>query len=115
MRFTLLSLSILCFSMGFAQGSVSLDSCRNMALRNNKEMRIANEKVQQSVYQNKEAQAAYLPSLDFTGSYMYNQKQLSVFDSDQLLPTKNFNLATGKYDYNLVINPVTGKPLQLPD
>lgn len=116
MRFPLLLISLLCCSVGFSQIPVlSLDSCRNMALRNNKEIRIANERIQTAVYQKKEAKAAYLPGIDFSGAYMYNQKKISVFDSDQLLPTKSFNLQTGKYEYNLVIDPSTGKPLQTPD
>ena len=48
-------------------------------------------------------------------SYMYDQKKISIFDSDQLLPTKIFNPATGKYEYNLAINPSTGKPIQTAD
>ncbi|MEG0700855.1 MAG: TolC family protein [Muribaculaceae bacterium] len=90
---------------------VSLDSCRNMALRNNKEIRIADERIQSSKYQKQEARAAYLPAIDFSGTYMYNQKELSIFDSDQLLPTKSFDPKTGTYKYNLVMDPATGKPV----
>lgn len=116
MRFPLLLISLLCYTVSSAQVSVlSLDSCRNMALRNNKEIRIANERIRTAGYHKKEAKAAYLPGIDFSGMYMYNQKKISVFDSDQLLPTKTFNLQTGKYEYNLVIDPLTGKPLQTPD
>lgn len=94
---------------------MSLDSCRTMALANNKQMRIAAERIKEAHYRNKEAAAAYLPALDFAGGYVYNQKNLSVFDSDQLLPTKSFNVETGSYDYNLVNNPVTGEPVKSPD
>ncbi|MDD2961100.1 MAG: TolC family protein [Muribaculaceae bacterium] len=114
MRFSLIILSFLCCFAGSAQ-EISLDSCRNMAIHNNKTMRIANEKIIKASYQNQEARAAYLPGIDFVGSYMYNQKELSIFDSDQLLPTKSFNLQTGKYEYNLVVDPSTGKPIQTPD
>ena len=55
-----------------------LDSCRNMALRNNKNMQIAREKIRGAEYQKKEAFAAYLPGIDFTGMYMYNQKDISL-------------------------------------
>ncbi len=94
---------------------VSLDSCRSMALAYNKQMRIADEKVKGSGYQRKEASAAYFPSIDFTGGYLYNQKKLSIFDSDQLLPTKTFDLETQSYQFNLVKNPVTGEPIKGPD
>ncbi len=64
-------------------------------------------------YQNREAFAAYLPSIDFAGGYMYNQKELSIFSSDQLLPTKTFNLEKQTYEFNLVKNPVTGEPIKV--
>lgn len=66
-------------------------------------------------YQKKEALAAYLPALDFTGGYMYNQKEISIFDKDQLLPTKTFDPATQSYQFNLVKNPATGEPIKGPD
>lgn len=66
-------------------------------------------------YQNKEAFAAYLPALDFAGGYMYNQKELSIFSKDQLLPIKTFNPVTNSYDFNLVTNPATGQPIKTPD
>lgn len=115
MRLKLVFLSLLCAVIAYSQSTVSLDSCRNMALHNNKEIRIANEKIRQAGYQNKEAKAAYLPGIDFAGSYMYNQKELSIFDSDQLLPTKTFNSQTGQYDFNLVTNPATGEPVKGPN
>jgi len=96
-------------------GSVSLDSCRTMALKSNKKMLIGNERVNMAHYQNREAFAAYLPSIDFAGGYMYNQKELSIFSSDQLLPTKTFNLEKQTYEFNLVKNPVTGEPIKGPD
>ncbi|MEG0011539.1 MAG: TolC family protein [Muribaculaceae bacterium] len=112
MRLPILFLSLLCAISSYSQMQiVSLDSCRNMALRNNKEIRIADERIQSSKYQKQEARAAYLPAIDFSGTYMYNQKELSIFDSDQLLPTKSFDPKTGTYKYNLVMDPATGKPV----
>lgn len=98
-----------------AEESVSLDSCRAMALENNKKMLIRNESVKMAHYQNREAFAAYLPAIDFAGGYMYNQKELSIFSKDQLLPTKTFNLEKQDYEFNLVKNPITGEPIKGPD
>ena len=56
-----------------AQGPVSLDSCRNMALHNNKAIRIAEENIRGAGYLRDAAKAAYLPGIDFTGGYMHNQ------------------------------------------
>lgn len=98
-----------------AQSTVSLDSCRSMALANNKQLMMARERVKKAEYQNKEAFAAYLPAIDLAGGYVYNQRKLSIFDSDQLLPTMSFDPTTQSYQYNLVTDPSTGIPLQTAD
>ena len=91
--------------------TVSLDSCRQMAMSNNKQLRMLKQGIKKAEYQNKEAFAAYLPAIDFAGGYMYNQKNISIFDKDQMLPTKTFDLATQIYQFNLVKNPMTGEPI----
>ena len=97
-----------------AAQAFSLDSCRNMALSNNKAMQIAKERIKAAEYQKKEAFSAYLPGFDFTGTYMYNQKELSLLSGDQMLPTMSFIPATGTYGYNVVTQP-DGTPLTTPD
>jgi outer membrane protein TolC len=88
---------------------VSLDSCRAMALNNNKQIRIKNEQVRAAGYQKKEAFAAYLPQIDFAGGYVHNTKNINLLSSDQHLPIMSFN-GEG-YSYDLVTNPATGQPL----
>ena len=92
---------------------VTLDSCRHMALQNNKEIQQASLAIEKAGYQRKEATAAYLPQFDLSAGYIYNSRKVSLIKEDQMLPTKSFNLQTGTYDYNLVIDPRTGAPLQL--
>ena len=92
---------------------VTLDSCRHMALRNNKEIQQASLAIDKAGYQRKEAAAAYLPQFDLMAGYVYNSRKVSLIKEDQMLPTKSFNLQTGAYDFNLVIDPRTGAPLQL--
>ena len=101
---------ILQATIGAMAQTVSLDSCRNMALRNNKQMQITREQQHGANYQRKAAKAAYLPSLDFSGMYIYNQKNISLLESDQMLPTMSFDPQTGGYNYNLVTD-ATGAPL----
>lgn len=96
-----------------AQGTVSLDSCRAMALRNNKELRQAEAKIEVAHHQHATAQAAYKPTIDLEATYLYNARNLSLVESDQLLPTKTFNPKTGTYDFNLVTDPQTGYPVQV--
>lgn len=94
------------------EGSVlSLEQCREMALSNNKNLRKSAQQIKVAGYEKDQAFAAYLPALDFAGGYMYNQKGVSVFGSDQLLPVKTFNLEKQDYEFGLVKNPVTGEPV----
>lgn len=94
------------------EGSVlSLEQCREMALSNNKNLRKSAQQIKVAGYEKDQAFAAYLPALDFAGGYMYNQKGVSVFSSDQLLPVKTFNLEKQDYEFGLVKNPVTGEPI----
>lgn len=101
-----------------AQG-VSLDSCRNMALANNKAIRIAEENVRGASYLRDAAKAAYLPGIDFSGGYAYNQRQIALLGEDAKLPTMSFDPKTMSYNYNLVtgadgkpvVNPSTGQPI----
>lgn len=115
---SLLCCSILGVAVAGAQaqadvpGVYSLDSCRAMAVANNKQMRIKAEQIKAAGYQKKEAFAAYLPSIDFAGGYTYNQKKLSIFDSDQHLPIQTFD---GKgYSFDLVTGP-DGVPVKGPN
>lgn len=96
----------------------SLDSCRAMALANNKEMMVKAEKVRQAGYTKKQAFAAYLPGIDFAGGYTYNQKNLSIFSEDQHLPVGTFDPMTKGYKYEQATFPVIGpdgKPVMGPD
>lgn len=82
-----------------ASGEVTLDSCRRMALRNNKQMGIEQLKIEQAGYQRKQAQAAYKPSIDFAGTYMHMGRNVSLVDIDNITPTQFLNPVTGNYDF----------------
>lgn len=66
-----------------AQTALSLDSCRALALANNKDLLISNEKINAAHYQRKAAFTNYLPNFSATGAYMRNQKEFSLLNSDQ--------------------------------
>ena len=66
-----------------SQGILSLDSCRALAIANNKELLISVEKINAAHYQNKAAFTNYLPNFSATGAYMRNQKEFSLLNSDQ--------------------------------
>ena len=66
-----------------AQTILNLDSCRALALANNKDLLISNEKINAAHYQRKAAFTNYLPSFSATGAYMRNQKEFSLLNADQ--------------------------------
>lgn len=66
-----------------SQGILSLDSCRALAIANNKELLIGNEKINAAHYQRKAAFTNYLPNFSATGAYMRNQKEFSLLSNDQ--------------------------------
>lgn len=122
LRFTVISVILSAALQGMSQepgpvvaegSTLTLAQCRDLALGNNKNLRRGAEELRAAGYQKKEAFAAYLPSIDFAGGYMYNQRELSMFDSDQLLPVKTFNLEKQGYEFNVVKNPMTGEPIKV--
>lgn len=70
-------------SMSSAQTMLSLDSCRALALRNNKELKIAQEKIKAAHYEKKAAFTNYLPNFSATGTYMRNQREVSLLSNEQ--------------------------------
>lgn len=96
-----------------AQMPVSLDSCRALALANNKALRIAEENIRSAGYLHDAAKSAYLPGIDFSGGYAHNQHGISLLGEDAKLPTMSFDPKTMSYNYNLVTGP-DGKPVTNP-
>lgn len=66
-----------------AQSVLSLDSCRALAIANNKELLISQEKINAAHYQKKAAFTNYLPDISATGGYMRSQKEISLLNDTQ--------------------------------
>ena len=66
-----------------SQRLLTLDSCRAMALRNNKEVRIS--KVKQDVAANvrKSARTKYLPHISAVGTYQFTSREVSILNDGQ--------------------------------
>jgi outer membrane protein TolC len=83
----ILSLTLLALGLQSVNAEVlTLDSCRRMALQNNKELLIRREQQRKATFQKRQAAAAFLPTLDLTGGYFYNQKNLELTYEGRLLP-----------------------------
>lgn len=66
-----------------AQHVLSLDSCRALALTNNKELRISAEKISAAHYERKAAFTNFLPKISATGTYMRTEKEISLLSDEQ--------------------------------
>lgn len=80
--FCLIWLTCLALHTG-AQEVLSLDSCRALAIANNKDLLISQEKINAAHYQRKAAFTNYLPNISATGGYMRNQKEFSLLSDVQ--------------------------------
>ena len=65
------------------QGILSLDSCRTLALANNKTLLMSNEKVNAAHYQRKAAFTNFLPKISAAGGYIRTSRELSLLSDAQ--------------------------------
>ena len=79
----------------FAQQILTLDSCRALALKNNKELRISQEKINAAHYERKAAFTNYLPKIDIMGGYVRTQKEISLLSDEQKQTIGNLGTAAG--------------------
>lgn len=78
-----------------AQRVLTLDSCRALALANNKELRMSQEKIKAAHYEQKAAFANFLPKIDVGGTYMRTQKEISLLSGAQQDAIGNMGTAVG--------------------
>ena len=66
-----------------AQHLLTLDSCRAMALRNNKQLNISKVKREVAANLRKSARTKYLPHVSALGGYEWTSKEISILNDDQ--------------------------------
>jgi len=66
-----------------AQTVLSLEECRSMALQNNGQSKMAQEKVTAAEYDSKTAFANYLPKVSAMGLYLHNGENINLASQDQ--------------------------------
>ena len=116
-----LSLVLLFFGLSSgiqAQRTLNLDSCRTLALSNNKELRMSKEKVNAAHYQQKAAFTNFLPKIDMMGTYMRTEKEISLLSDDQKSAISNIGTAVApmgqKLQQILSSDPSLAPPLLTP-
>lgn len=72
-----------CVGSMHAQLVLSLDSCRALALRNNKQINISRLKQEVAVNVRKAARTKYLPHVDALAGYEFTSREISLLSKDQ--------------------------------
>ena len=93
-RAVMLVLLVLLPVGGHAQRLLTLDSCRAMALRNNKQMRVAQMKQEVTANTRKSARTKYLPQVNALGGYAWTSKEVSILNDDQKAALSNMGTNT---------------------
>ena len=80
-----------------AQRLLTLDSCRAMALRNNKQMRISQVKQDVAANARKAARTKYLPHVSAVGTYEHTSREISLLNDAQksMFPNLGTAMVTG--------------------
>ena len=61
-----------------------MEACRDLAVRNNKELQISAEKIRMANEEKKAARTKYFPQISANGAYLWNQKDLNLLDMGKL-------------------------------
>ena len=80
-----------------AQTLLCLDSCRAMALRNNKQLSVSALKQDVAANLRRSARTKYLPHISAIGTYQYTSEEISLLNNEQKAGLSNLgtNAATG--------------------
>ena len=81
-------------TVGWTQTVLSLDSCRAMALRNNKQMRVAEVRRDVAANVRRAARTKYLPHVSAVGGYEHTSREISLLSDAQ--KSALGNLGTGR-------------------
>lgn len=84
MKKTLLLITIIFVSLtGNAQQILSLDTCRALAIRNNKQLNATKLNQDLTTFIKKASRTKYLPKVNAIGSYQYFNREVSLLSDDQ--------------------------------
>ena len=78
-----------------AQQVLSLDSCRQLAMHNNKQLRVAQLKQEAAKNTRKAVFTNYLPKIDALGGYEFTSRELSLLTGDQKFLLNNMGTLVG--------------------
>ena len=70
-------------STAFSQQVLTLDNCRDLALSNNKELKMSALKEDAAYWQHKSVKTNYLPKITAVGTYQRTSKEISLLNKEQ--------------------------------
>lgn len=116
MKELILTIALLSLGMTlWGQHSMSLEECRQLAIENNKKLKMVDEQVKAAQAKKQEAFTKYLPGIDAMGTYMRNQKEINLLEDNALLPILDFDTEkktyVPKYVGNGQVTGADGKPI----
>lgn len=91
-----------------AQRTLSLDSCRVLALHNNKQINISKLKQDMAMNIRKAAKTKYLPKVDAAGGYEYFSESISLLSKDEKNQLNNLGTSTAALAGGSLSSMVTG-------
>lgn len=102
-RYALMALLALVTTALFSQDQevLSLDQCRDLALKNSKSLLIQQEKAKVAHLNKKAAFTGYLPKVSATGSYIRNQKEVSLLSDEVKQSIKGLGGKSQEHLYQL--------------
>lgn len=68
----------------YAQQTLTLEECRQLAIQNNKDLKISGEKQKIAQQEKNAAFTKYFPQVSATGAYLWNQKDINLLDMGAL-------------------------------
>lgn len=91
-------------------GTLSLDSCRALAIRENKELRMASANQRAAFYERKAALTKYLPRVSAMGAYLYTSKEFSLLSDEQKATLNGLGTRVGELSPLLtpMVEPLNG-------
>lgn len=93
-------ITILCLSFAARaqeQMLLNLDQCKDMAIKQNRELEMKREEITAAEALKKEAFAAYLPKFDLAAGYLHLSDKFSLISQDKFLPIGT--VANGSFRY----------------
>jgi outer membrane protein TolC len=98
----------------FAQQKLTLEQCREMAVRNNYQIKIAAENVSAATHNVKSSRTAFLPKISFAGMYQRVNSKIKYEIEEMSLPVSNRDGSFDVEHLEAVIGP-DGNPMTNPD